>query len=460
MSDDDFKPNRGDRVSPTFCVLPWIHRFTNVGGEVQVCCVSEEYNSNNLDENGIPINISRIHDDEVLMNTNFMKSLRVQQMKGEWSRICERCRITENNGGFSRRQFENATYHQFITRAINDTRPDGGIRVRIRSADYRLGNLCNLACRMCNPRSSSKWIKDWGKIDQEWFGQSESELDQYRRYRYYEDPQIWESFRKQIPYLRHLHFAGGEPMIVAQMILVMRMCIEEGRAKNIWISYNTNMTIIPDEVKELWPHFNHIRIYASVDAYGSLNDYIRFPAKWKTIERNLLDLEQNFEKYGIRLVLINTTVQMYNVTQLDRLFEYLSQFERIIPIPKLVNLHHPYHYRTQVLPQELKTLAKERLLIARAEAEKVMRRRVRMKRYRFYLDLVDEAIEFMESEDRRQLIPSFMRAASSKDALRNENLFEVIPEFNILKNYLFHEPFSKGSNNPSMSEEMGFVQVL
>lgn len=40
-----FDSQAGDRISSTFCVLPWMHRFTNIGGEVQVCCVSEEFDT-------------------------------------------------------------------------------------------------------------------------------------------------------------------------------------------------------------------------------------------------------------------------------------------------------------------------------------------------------------------------------------------------------------------------------
>ena len=44
-------------IPKTFCVLPWIHRFTNIGGEIQVCCTSEEYNSSHvLDSNGAVMN--------------------------------------------------------------------------------------------------------------------------------------------------------------------------------------------------------------------------------------------------------------------------------------------------------------------------------------------------------------------------------------------------------------------
>lgn len=435
-TESDFDPHRGDRVSPTFCVLPWIHRFTNIGGEVQVCCVSEEYNNNNIDDDGIPLNVLRVQDDDILMNTHFMKNLRLEMMKGKWPRFCERCRVTEKDGGFSRRQFENATYFQFISRIINDTRPDGGIKVNIRTADYRLGNTCNLACRMCNPRSSSKWIKDWLQVEEIPFASTEAELDSFRRYKYYENPKIWESFRRQIPTLRNLHFAGGEPLVVDQMVRALKMCVDEGYAENIWLSYNTNLTYLPEEVKELWSRFHHVRIYASIDAYGELNDYIRYPSRWDLIHKNMIDLEENFEKYHLRLVLVNSTLQMYNVMRIDRLFKYLGEFERIIPIPKLINLFHPPYYSTQVLPLEMKDLVRERLKSAQAQANLIMRRRVRMKRYLFYLTLVDEAIHFMESEDRQSLLPAFFRAAFSKDRLRGESLFGVLPELRPLRNFV------------------------
>lgn len=34
----------------SFCVLPWLHRFVNLGGEVQLCCVAEEFNHSYIRE--------------------------------------------------------------------------------------------------------------------------------------------------------------------------------------------------------------------------------------------------------------------------------------------------------------------------------------------------------------------------------------------------------------------------
>ena len=56
-----------------------------------------------------------------------------------------------------------------------------------------------------------------------------------------------------------------------------------------------------------------------------------------------------------------------------------------------------------------------------------------MKKFLFYLEALDEAVHFMESEDRQDLLPAFVRAAVSKDRFRGENLFDLVPEFAVLR---------------------------
>ena len=58
----------GDKISQTFCVLPWIHRFTNIGGEHQVCCTAEEYHPAIPDADGRPLTIANCQDDQRIMN--------------------------------------------------------------------------------------------------------------------------------------------------------------------------------------------------------------------------------------------------------------------------------------------------------------------------------------------------------------------------------------------------------
>jgi len=71
----------------TFCVLPWLHRFTNIGGEIQVCCSSEEYDNHILSDSGHKLMAPSDEDDAMIMNTRFMKELRLQLLNGQWPQI-------------------------------------------------------------------------------------------------------------------------------------------------------------------------------------------------------------------------------------------------------------------------------------------------------------------------------------------------------------------------------------
>jgi organic radical activating enzyme len=420
----------GNRISPTFCVLPWVHRFTNIGGEIQVCCTAEEYHQAIPADDGSPLQITQCNDDHAIMNVQFMKDLRKKMLVGEWHPICTRCKETEEGAGNSRRHYENHRYRDVIDEIVASTHPDGSIETRVRSADFRLGNTCNLACRMCNPKSSARWVYEWPRVDHQWFGNSAEELAAFRGFDWYKNPEIWENFKKQIPTLRHLHFAGGEPLIVPQMTELLRICVQSGFAKNIELTYNTNITRISDELKELWPNFRIVRVLASVDAFGQMNEYIRHPSKWTEIDANLRDLDRNFHKYGLTEVMPMCTVQMYNILHLEPLYEYLADgFKNVAPVPHLINLHHPLYYRTQVLPKELKSLARERLSAIRKNAESRFASRRFSPRYHHVLNSVADALHFLDAEDMSERLPQFVRSCVSKDRVRGQNLIQHVPEY-------------------------------
>ena len=73
--------------SKSFCVLPWLHRFTNIEGQIQVCCSSEEYDNNIRDNSGGKMTAPSANNNEEIMNSNFMKNLRIQMIQGECSQL-------------------------------------------------------------------------------------------------------------------------------------------------------------------------------------------------------------------------------------------------------------------------------------------------------------------------------------------------------------------------------------
>ena len=115
---------------------------------------------------------------------------------------------------------------------------------------------------------------------------------------------------------------------------------------------------------------SNVSLKCSIDGYGPVNEYIRRPSRWHALDRNLRTLDANFRAWNLRQVSTNTTVQIYNVLDLDKLYAYLrSGFEHILPAPSLSPLSWPAYQSVQNLPPNIKKLARERLVNEKTREE-------------------------------------------------------------------------------------------
>jgi sulfatase maturation enzyme AslB (radical SAM superfamily) len=264
-----------NRKSKTFCILPWIHSYVNSNGAYQVCCTADEYHKGIPDKDGVDYNINNRPDVSEVMNSDFMKTLRKQMLEGKWSDVCTRCFETESLDGVSRRIIENKEHENLIDDLIDKTKHDGEIEVELKTLDYRLGNLCNLQCRMCGPFSSGNWIKDWNDVMPEKVHMSPEQVSYYQNFQWVEKDLLIDELKEKINGIDRIHFAGGEPLLSPQMAKILRECIRLGVSKNISISYNTNATVLPKEILNLWKEFKEIKLLCSVDGFREVNDYIQ-----------------------------------------------------------------------------------------------------------------------------------------------------------------------------------------
>lgn len=413
-----------DSFGRAFCVLPWVHSFTNLGGEYQVCCTSEEFHQGIKNSQGKIFHIQDKPSLNEVMNSDFMKELRLNLLDGKMPSLCTRCISTENNGGVSRRNVENMKFQELIPELIDNTSKDGTIPLTIKSADYRLGNLCNLQCRMCNPRSTVKWIKDWNEVKLGKEKMVATDVAEYSNYNWIEDDYLIQEVLEKLPFLEHLHFAGGEPLIAPKMTEVLRKCVESGFAQNITLTYNTNITQLPKSVLALWKSFKTVRLYCSIDGFGKVNDYIRLPSKWAIIHKNLSYLDQEAENLNISQILLSTTVQAHNVLNLDDLYEYVLNFKVVVPALNLNNLYSPSYLATQLLPADIKRQASERLLERKEKLLKIL------PDYEHYLiDNIDDVLKFMNSHDHSgRFTKAFQDYNEKIDQMKGFSLQEYIPE--------------------------------
>lgn len=375
--------------------------------------------------------------DEV-MNSHFMKDVRRKMMNGEWSEVCKRCMETESHGGSSRRMIENLKCSTNIEKIIEDTSDDGEIEVSFESLDYRLGNFCNLKCRMCGPFSSDKWIKDWNSIASVDEQYSEEEKHNFKNYNWINEDYFIEEFQSKIQMVEKIHFAGGEPLISPQMNKLLRECIRQGVSEKISLSYNTNITHLPGEILDLWKRFKDVKLLCSIDGYGELNDYIRYPSKWENIDKNLKFLDQHSDEYNITEIVLSCTVQIYNVLSLEPLYEYVQGFKNIVPVLNLINLKFPQHFSIQALPLPAKVLARAKLKkIAETYTDIVP------ERHRYLIENISQIINFMDEDDLTALLFKFKAADSKMSSMNKNKLSSVAAELN---SYLIDFYFSKIEN--------------
>lgn len=417
----------------TFCILPWIHNFINLGGEFQVCCTGEEFANFILDDQDRKILIQDRPQLNDVMNSHYLKQFRVDLLNGKFPKSCARCVQTENDGGVSRRIIENEQYAHLKDKVLAQTLDDGTLTSEsVYHIDYRLGNICNLQCRMCHPRASSKWIKEYGELDSDLANPLfQSTLDTFKNMGWMKDDSIIEDFKQKVKNIERLHFGGGEPLYSPIMQDILKVAIESGVSQKIILSYNTNMTILSDEILELWSHFKEVRIMASIDGVGKLNDYIRYPSKWEQIDKNLKFLDINHSKYNISEILISTTVQMNNIFHIDKLMDYLAQFKFVKPVPNLVALYYPRFLSLTGLPRNLAKISFLKLMSLSQKAQEQLTEDDSYLVQNFK-QIANSCLRDIDLEARKKRQEEFVRYSRNYDKEKKLDVFEVNPEFKTL----------------------------
>ena len=407
--------------SDTFCVLPWLHLCANERGVVHPCCFSLDTPVTAGD--GTTFRVDRPDEVAAAWRSEFMRGMRRQMLAGERPAVCAQCYGIEDRGGSSYRQAENADYAACIPELVASTTRDGDAPQRYRYVDLRLGNVCNLRCRMCSPQASKLLIDDFRAVRK---GVHENWLAAMARLDWFEQPALWDTLAPHLASIDRLHFAGGEPLMIPQGFEILRRMVASGHARHVALSYNTNMTVLPKQVAELWPHFDGVTILASLDGYDAVNHYIRYPARWSVIERHLRELERERERLNVRLIRFHATVQAYNVLGLSDLFDYL--FERCTfadPYAHMDLVNNWPELDVQILPADLKRLATERL---ESFQERVRRRAPGDPRLAPFLGRIDAVLAHMHAADRSQRIPQFRRTTAIYDRRRGQRLADVVPE--------------------------------
>lgn len=287
-----------------------------------------------------------------IINAPKLKKTRELMIKGEIPSFCTRCFDIEASGGESRRILENKYYDQHIDQALKNSNPDGTLlKPNVLSADYRLGNTCNLKCLMCSPIATKQWIETWN--DSSFEKISNDKLEELKNLNWHESTVFEDVVLAISQGLENIHFAGGEPFLIKNIKRILNKLVDENLASGISLSFNTNLTVIPEWISIL-SKFKKTNICVSIDGVGKVNDYIRRFSNWDTIFKNLKYIDAKYNDLNLDIFNISCTVQVLNILHLNSLFELPKLFLNMQKKPLLFNLHHPEYLSSHLISKDLK----------------------------------------------------------------------------------------------------------
>ena len=130
-----------------FCVLPWISLEASPIGTVRPCCLADD---EIVDNNGHKYELKTAKFQDI-QNSHYMQNLREQFIAGRQPQTCRKCWSEERAGRTSKRMHTlDRLKHMGITSEWTlDAKP-------LMFLDLKLGNICNLKCRICGSWSSSQ----------------------------------------------------------------------------------------------------------------------------------------------------------------------------------------------------------------------------------------------------------------------------------------------------------------
>jgi organic radical activating enzyme len=444
--------------SNTFCVLPWIHFATRPNGDMRLCCNSNSSGAGTdheiglvKNESGKPANFGR----ETPMsawNNEYMQSVRTTMLDNKIPASCKKCFDEESQGVVSKRMWETGGWVEDgidIADLVSQT-VDGVVPENLVYLDLRLGHTCNLKCIMCSPHDSSMWVADHKKVfklftHSELKSQMRWDQDSFNNY-WHENPTFWKEIYAQIPNLKQVYFAGGEPLLIKEHKLFLEEIVRQGYADKILVRYNTNGLLIDDDIISLWSKFKKVKVGFSIDAVGEKDHYIRYPSDWNTVVTNLHKLDNTPANIQGSIA---TAIQILNIKHLPELAKWKIEqnfkkinFENIVDGVEagggILNMHLlyiPTFLSIRVLPEadkvEVRKLFGEfaNWLYAnyRQDEDFWKHNPYGWKRWQAVLD-------FMDGEDHTHLLPAFKEYITTMDATRVTDFKTTFPELVDLTN--------------------------
>ncbi len=340
----------------TFCVLPWISLEASPIGTVRPCCLADDEIVNDSGE--------KFHLDfadlKHIQHSQHMVNLRQQFLDGKKPQTCRKCWNEERAGRTSKRMHTLDRLKHMLGKQqwTTDAKP-------LMFLDLKLGNICNLKCRICGSWSSSQFAAEeiaWAPKEEQ------KQTFAYQMLRAGAWPKENQNFWQQIDLclndIRYIEFTGGEPFMIDQHFDMLQGIVDRGIADQVEIHYNTNGTHYPERGEKIWQHFKTVEIAFSIDDIGERFEYQRTNAVWTEVCANLDRFRDLKEIYSNIQLQICTTVNVFNIRYIDEVARWIDTNKESFTFVYWNIMHDAWYFSVACLPDAAKQAIGQYLQLA------------------------------------------------------------------------------------------------
>jgi organic radical activating enzyme len=354
-----------------------------------------------------------------IQNSRAMQTLREDFLAGKKPQTCRRCWNEERAGRTSKRMHTLDRLKHMIDTDVSWTAD----AMPLMFLDLKLGNICNLKCRICGSWSSSQFAAEEIR-----FNKAEETRGSFA-YQMLKDgawpresAEFWTDLDQHLDNIRYVEFTGGEPFLIKEHFQLLQKLVDTGRAAQVEIHYNTNGTQYPEEGESIWKHFKHVEIAVSIDDVESRFEYQRSNAVWTEVVENVERFRQLRSRNNNITLQACCTINVFNVYYLETVANWLTQqgFDFIY----WNMMHDAYYFSISTLPESAKAEIATKLTTATVPP-KILKEFV-------------SAVEFMNRGN--SLDGNLLRMnLRDLDYKRKQNLANVAPEFAALIDYDYNK---------------------
>lgn len=214
--------------------------------------------------------------------------------------------------------------------------------------------------------------------------------------------------------LRYIIFQGGEPLLVKEFESILDVLISNGTANEVTFEVVSNITTVTESMLAKLARLKEVILYASIDGIGPVLEYIRYPAVWGDIERNL----ERFATLKNVKISFATAIQAYNLGDVVNILSYCDRHGIDAEMHFLVG---PPYLNVAVLPQPARRAAIDRVAAYLATKEL---RAANRQMGEYVLKFLREHL----SVQFRDQFANFMKFTNDMDVSRGQSFAALYPE--------------------------------